>query len=122
MPRRRKQPPAPPLEHPNQCFENLLLTPKGRQSNGHKIARNTRIDRVPGERGDGYAITLHSTVIVRADSHGILTLNSGGWRTHTTMERINRYLPQDIRLTSTRGLWYITQDITSREYDYETGE
>ena len=36
-----------------------------------------------------YLVRFHSTVVVRFDADGTATLNSGGWRTHTTKARLN---------------------------------
>lgn len=39
------------------------------------------------------AIELHGTKVVRFFPNGLVQLNSGGWRTHTTKDRINKYSP-----------------------------
>jgi len=66
------------------------------------IANNTlRINYTDGTE----AVRLHDTDVVTKETGGIFCLNSGGWRTLTTKERINRYSPA--RLYQRKGLWYI---------------
>jgi len=57
------------------------------------------------------AIRLHHTDIITFKGNHF-TLDSGGWRTLTTKERINRYLPQRLYLYQENNIWYI--------YDKET--
>lgn len=42
------------------------------------------------------SIALHGTVVVRLFENGLVQLNSGGWRTHTTKKRINQYSPVNV--------------------------
>lgn len=48
---------------------------------------------------------LHMTDIVTIKPDDSYILNSGGWRTVTTKERINRYLPGGVALFSVKGVW-----------------
>lgn len=50
------------------------------------------------------AIRLHDTDIVTFSGDKII-LNSGGWRTSTTKDRINKFAP--VYIHQTKGLWYI---------------
>lgn len=68
---------------------------------GKPLYRNTRLEN----RGDDYAIRLHATDVVTIHADGTYTLNTGGWRTRTTKERINEYAP--VRAYQLRGKWYI---------------
>lgn len=68
---------------------------------GRPVARNTRLYR----RGEDYAIQLHETDVVTFHPNGKVTLNSGGWRTVTTKDRINSFSPA--RLFAENGLWYL---------------
>jgi hypothetical protein len=52
-----------------------------------------------------YAIRLHNTDVVTLHPDGCYTLDSGGWRTVTTKDRINRYAP--VSVASDRGQWYV---------------
>lgn len=69
---------------------------------GKLIGNNTRIV----QRGDAYAVRLHSTDIVLIYPDGSYTLHTGGWRTVTTKQRINEYAP--VSVYSVRGQWHIT--------------
>lgn len=54
------------------------------------------------------AITYHQTDVVTYRDDGAILLNSGGWRTQTTKNRINEYSP--LRVTQHLGVWYVTPD------------
>ena len=49
-------------------------------------------------------IIFHNTIII-SEKDGIYTLNSGGWRTSTTKDRINKYSPA--RINQHNSLWYL---------------
>lgn len=51
------------------------------------------------------AVRLHKTDVVTLHEDGSYTLNSGGWRTVTTKDRINTYAP--VSLFSDKGEWYV---------------
>lgn len=55
-----------------------------------KIGNNTYAEI---EYDDSVSIILHGTTVVRFYPNGLVKLNSGGWRTHTTKKRINKYSP-----------------------------
>jgi len=42
------------------------------------------------------SVELHGTKVVRFYQNGLVQLNSGGWRTSTTKQRINKYSPVKI--------------------------
>lgn len=69
-------------------YENLKKLLNGRKRK--KLENNTW-----GELHDNgiITVTLHKTVVVRAEPDGQFTLNSGGYRTATTKDRISRYSP-----------------------------
>jgi len=52
------------------------------------------------------SIRLHDTDIVTMKGKNFI-LNSGGWRTPTTKERINKFAP--VRLYQNKGLWYLSE-------------
>lgn len=64
-----------------------LLT--GHNLYSRKVANNTYL--YPGV--DSFRIVLHGTTVVRVNRDGTYTLNSGGYRTATTKERINCFSP-----------------------------
>jgi hypothetical protein len=56
---------------------------------------------------DAVSVRLHSTDIVTFRSDGRVVLDSGGWRTVTTKERMNRFVP-GVRVFSDRGRWFVS--------------
>ncbi len=66
-----------------------------------KLENNTYLHRV----GDSYAVRLHSTDVVTIHPDGTYTLDSGGWRTPTTKDRISRYSP--VVVCQGRCVWYV---------------
>lgn len=50
-------------------------------------------------------IMLHSTYVVKIHEDNTYTLNSGGWQTLTTKDRINQYSPYKVRQRNHE--WYV---------------
>lgn len=67
------------------------------------VARNT----FRYERDGETVVRLHETDIVRKRSDGSVILNSGGWKTVTTKDRMNYHLPAGYAIYQERGLWYV---------------
>ena len=72
-------------------------------------------------------IRFHHTDIVKVAPSGIVTLNSGGWHTPTTKERINGHT--DVRIYQNKRVWYVSaqgKDLgifqDGMTYDPATGE
>jgi len=59
------------------------------------------------ENGDTI-IRLHGTDIVRKHANGSVTLNSAGWKTVTTKDRMNDHMPAGYYLYSDKGQWYVS--------------
>lgn len=74
----------------------------GRSKIYRKIAGNTTVRKID----DGVAIKLHETDIVTILDNGRTILNTGGWQTVTTKERINRYTKA--RIYQRASVWYIS--------------
>jgi hypothetical protein len=74
-----------------------------------KVANNTVARLVDPEAGvrSPVAIRLHSTDVVTISPDNVVTLDTGGWRTVTTKERINRFAPR-ANLYSKRGVWMLS--------------
>lgn len=66
-----------------------------------KLANNTYAIR----RDENISIRLHATDIITYFPGGGFQLNSGGYQTATTKERINRFSP--IRITQKDFTWYL---------------
>ena len=52
------------------------------------------------------AVLLHSTDVVRFYPDGCVKLDSGGWKTLTTKDRMNRFSP--LSVCSDKGVWYVS--------------
>ena len=66
-----------------------------------KVGNNTYAEILP----DGsVGIMLHSTYVVTIHPDNSATLNSGGWQTVTTKDRINQYSP--VRVYQRKEVWY----------------
>ena len=82
------------------------------KNNSLKIMHNTKATRY----GNTVEIRIHSTDIYRIEkrhdvgnefAHSVITLDSGGYRTVTTKDRINRFLPSEYRLIQRDWHWYL---------------
>jgi hypothetical protein len=67
-----------------------------------KLGNNTYIRR----EGTRICIRLHATDIVTIGKDRIV-LNSGGYRTHTTKDRLNAVLPHGYSVSAEKGLWHL---------------
>lgn len=70
-----------------------------------KIVANNTFE-IFGPLGDR-TIRLHYTDIMVFRPDGSIFLDSGGWKTVTTKERMNRYLPGGMSLYQQDGFWYL---------------
>lgn len=68
-----------------------------------KIDRNTYLYKTD----DTFQVKLHDTIIVTIYPDNTCTLNSGGWFTPVTKERINNYSPKEVRLSQRNKVWYL---------------
>lgn len=85
-----------------QTYDQANDSLTGRNKNRRKVGNNTYANR--RENGD-IAITLHDTDVVTYHSDGTYTLNSGGWLTVTTKDRLNSYSPFVVH--SIKGRWQV---------------
>lgn len=77
--------------------------------NARKIANNTYLEKFDAMFHDSVpsiGIRLHGTYVVKFYANGTTELNSGGYRTVTTKDRMNRYLPFGARIWQQDGTWY----------------
>lgn len=77
-----------------------MLRTARRMEDGKPIDRNTRLF----QRADHVAVRLHNTDIILFYPDGRVTLNTGGWKTVTTKDRINNFAPFNV--WSKRGTWF----------------
>lgn len=81
--------------------ERLFATARNKDE-GKPLANNTRLFK----RGNNFAIQLHSTDVVTIRPDNSCVLDSGGWKTMTTKDRMQTYSPVG-RIESKRGTWYV---------------
>lgn len=67
-----------------------------------KIAGNTYVRR----DGTALSVQYHNTIVVTHHADGSVTLNSGGWHTPTTKERINAFCPWSVY--QEKRVWYVS--------------
>jgi hypothetical protein len=94
---------------------NELL--QGRCREQRKLANNTYLIRLTtqkrlknglyGEPKPCFAIRLHNTDIIKFFPDGTIELNSSGWRTATTKNRMNKYLPAEIDVFQKDFNWFV---------------
>lgn len=111
-----------------------VVSSPGRIMEGNKMATiyevmqhhvTHRIDEKGGATmlhplGGAYALRYHHTDVVTAYPDGKVVLNSGGYRTLTTKERINRYMPEGCKLINKRGKWVVSMP-NGQEVDFYDG-
>lgn len=69
------------------------------------VARNTvEFTTVEGEK----VVRLHATNVVTVKANGRVILNTGGWHTPTTRNRINTFAPAGFQIYTRDGLSYVT--------------
>ena len=90
---------------------------KYERNGSFKIMHNT-IASIDG--ANNVSITLHNTDIYRINwSHSgssTITLDSGGYQTVTTKDRMNRFLPLGYRVYQKDFDWYLQTPEGTREY------
>jgi hypothetical protein len=79
-----------------------------------KVANNTYMTR---EADGTIRYRLHSTDVVIHHPDGTFTLNSGGWHTVTTKERINRYAP--CRVYQQAFEWFVVGRDAALNWDWD---
>jgi hypothetical protein len=87
---------------------------KGRNKNDRPVENNTRVVRI-NEKTIG--IKLHDTFIVTHYVNNHVKLNSNGWRTVTTRDRMNKYTESTINIYQSNFIWYV--DYYNQTYLFE---
>lgn len=67
-----------------------------------KLGNNTYVE-VPDYADDIIGVRLHATVIVTYHRDGRIILNTGGWNTPTTRDRLNQLTPLGVSVSGSRG-------------------
>ena len=86
------------------------------------VANNTfeLIENAGDNVGDDRIIRLHFTDIMVFRPDGSILLDTGGWQTVTTKERMNRFLPDGLGIYQSDGFWYLTYR-PDGYVDYDSG-
>lgn len=95
----------------------VALIRKGR--NGRKkLANNTYLEFTGSYHGlrPLIGVKVHKTFVIVIQSDDSLILNSGGYKTRLTLDRINTYLPTGYRLYQERHTWKIWHNNTTVNY------
>jgi len=99
---------------PNSYAEARDLMPA---DGARTVDRNTLIVEMP----DGsIGLKFHRTVILTYNVDGTMTVDSGGYRTSTTKERMNQALPDGFRIFAKRGTWYVDAP-NGETYEFQDG-
>jgi hypothetical protein len=92
----------------NYAEAATLLT--GRCKDRRKLQNNTYLERrepfyrrTGFSHSDAFAVRLHATDILTFFADGRIGLNTGGWNTVTTRDRLSSYLPRPWHVWSERG-------------------
>lgn len=111
---------------------------RGILDRGVKLANNTYLDWVSKnvaphgleEQPCWFAVKLHHTNVVTFYSDGSIVLDSGGWKTVTTKQRMNEAIrdyhsDNSWTVWSDRGVWYVSTGNwsagTNKQWAYEDG-
>jgi len=89
-----------------ESIEGLINIEKSK-----KIGNNTY--EIIYKNGDK-SIRLHYTDILTFKNNGEIILNSGGWNTNTTKDRLNHYLPSNMFIYQKNFIWYLR--INDKDY------
>jgi len=83
--------------------EAVMMVVKGKTSaSRRKIGNNTYATILPGS--GSVVIRLHETIVVTIYPDDAVKVNSGGYRTSTTKNRINKYSP--VKVYQKNHQWY----------------
>ena len=87
---------------------------------GKKIAKKIDNNTLLIEYPDYKAIRLHDTNIL-VFKNNTITLNSGGYQTRTTKDRLNKYLPQNFNVYQKNYTWYISDALDKTTTEFKDG-
>lgn len=79
-----------------------------------KVGNNTYAEIL---HDNSVGIMLHSTYVVKIHEDNTYTLQTGGWQTVTTKDRINQYSP--VRVYQRNYEWFVK--INNKEYPFMEG-
>ena len=101
------------------CYAELAeFLEQGKDKTSRPAENNTRVIRLDAST---VGVRLHETIVIRFTGEGAITLDSGNWRTVTTKERMNAYLPMPWRVYSEKGQWRFYNMQTRESWGYADG-
>ena len=94
--------------------EAIKMVRGKRNAERRRVGNNTYAEILPN---GSVGIMLHSTYVVKIHENNTYTLNSGGWQTLTTKDRINQYSPR--RVYQRNFEWFV--NINGEEFPFIDG-
>lgn len=94
--------------------EAIKMVKGKRNAKRRKIGNNTYAEIL---HDNSVGIMLHSTYVVKIHEDNTYTLQTGGWQTVTTKDRINQYSP--VRVYQRNYEWFVK--INGKEYPFMEG-
>ena len=95
-----------PLKRAAGYKDLLAIVGRGRSRTSAKLGNHTYATK----DSDGTInVKYHATNIMSFHPDGSVTLRSGGWKTMSTKERLNFYMPFGFFIAQDKGVWYITK-------------
>ena len=95
------------MQHKIKSYQQALDYLKGKKRRPY--AHNTRIELDPLDLGhENIVATYHGNIVASFFPDGTSTFSSCGWKTHTTKERINWFLPDGFSVYQERSVWYLS--------------
>ena len=91
-------------------YQTAFAFLEGRQR--RKLVNNTWLEVRDGET---IAVRYHKTDVVTYKADGKIILNSGGWQTVTTKERLNAFSP--LGVYQRRGVWLVSRYLGDGVHD-----
>jgi len=102
-----------PRKEKTMTYEEAKEMLKGR--NSKKIGNNTYLVDLENR----IVVRLHDTNVVTFYEDGKVKLNSGGWQTVTTKDRMNKYLPVPWKVFQEKFEWYLWNWKTKEKREYQ---
>jgi len=85
-------------------YAEMLALVRGKNNRSKRKIDNNTTAYI--EYDGSVSVELHSTKVVVLYPNGLVKLQTGGWMTPTTKDRMNRYSP--VRVTQRKGEWYVS--------------
>ena len=99
--------------------EAKAILDESRNKNSKKLESNTYLKR---HEDESIGVRLHDTDVINLYPDGSFRLNTGGWETVTTKDRIVNYIPNcGVRLFSERGVWLLANQKDCFVYQFIDG-